>query len=249
MKVGPLKRVLGTFWALWTCVWFIATMLIALLPMLLTYLIPEPWGIRIFKPISKAWLGCFLYIIGCPVKVRGKQYYTAGNNYVVVSNHQSLMDVPLFSPFFPGPNKTIAKKSLSRIPVFGWVYKRASVLVDRDSNSSRRRSFEDMKKVLLQEQLNMAIYPEGTRNQTGQPLKSFYDGAFKLAVDCRKPIIPVVIYHTAEVLPPSIPFFAWPHRLELHLLPPVSFDGKTTRELKDEVFKMMWDYQLAHPAA
>ncbi|HSC52046.1 MAG TPA: lysophospholipid acyltransferase family protein [Phnomibacter sp.] len=247
IKINPVKRVLGTFWALWTCFWFIATMLVMLVPMVLTYLVPEPGGLKLFKPISKAWLGWFLYIVGCPVTVRGKQYYDPSKNYVVVSNHRSLMDVPLFSPFFPGPNKTIAKKSMSRIPIFGWIYKRASVLVDRGDNNSRRKSFEDMKKVLLNEKLNMAIYPEGTRNKTADPLKTFYDGAFKLAIDCKKDIIPVVIFNTAKVLPASVPFFAWPHPLELHLLPPVSSEGKTTKALKDEIFQIMWDYQLANP--
>jgi 1-acyl-sn-glycerol-3-phosphate acyltransferase len=77
------------------------------------------------------------------------------------------MDVPLLTPFFPGPNKTIAKKSFSKIPLFGWVYTRGSVLVDRSSDRSRKKSYDDMKKVLLQDNLNMALYPEGTRNRTG----------------------------------------------------------------------------------
>jgi 1-acyl-sn-glycerol-3-phosphate acyltransferase len=100
--------------------------------------------------------------------------------------------------------------------------------------------------VLLHENLNMVLYPEGTRNRTGQPLKSFYDGAFKLAADCKKDIIPVVIFNTAKALPPSRPFFLLPTRLEMHLLPPISCEGKTAAQLKESVFNTMWEYIEKH---
>ncbi len=149
------------------------------------------------------------------------------------------------TPFFPGINKTIAKKSMAKIPLFGWVYKRGSVLVDRNSDASRRKSYEDMKHVLLQEKLDMVIYPEGTRNRTDKPLKDFYDGAFRLAIDCQKDIIPVVMKYTATVLPPGKTFFVWPHTLEMHLLPPVSYQNKTPQAMKEEVRNAMWNFLTA----
>jgi 1-acyl-sn-glycerol-3-phosphate acyltransferase len=90
------------------------------------------------------------------------------------------------------------------------------------------------------------VYPEGTRNRTGQPLKSFYDGAFRLACSTGKDIIPVVILHTAKALPPSVSFFLWPTALEMHLLKPVSSAGKSQEELKEEVRQQMWDFIEAH---
>ena len=246
IKQGPrpplIKLILGRLLAVWALIIFVATLLIILIPILLTFLIPEPAGVKTFKAISTAWMTVFLYGIGCSIKVVGKKHYNPSKNYVVTSNHNSLMDVPLLTPFFPGPNKTIAKKSFSKVPLFGWVYTRGSVLVDRTSDKSRKKSYDAMKHVLLKENLNMVLYLEGTCNRTGQPLKSFYDGAFKLAADCRKDIIPVVMYNTAKALPPSLTFFVWPYPLEMHLLPPVSAAGKTGAELKDIVFKQMWDY-------
>ena len=237
-----ITLVFGRLWAFWALIVFVATLLIVVFPITFTFLIPEPRGVKTFKAISKAWMTVFLNAIGCPVRVINKKYYDPTQNYVVCSNHNSLMDVPILTPFFPGPNKTIAKKSFSKVPLFGWVYTRGSVLVDRTSDRSRKRSFDDMKKVLLEDGLNMALYPEGTRNRTGQPLKSFYDGAFKLAVECKRDIIPVVMFHTAEALPPSKAFFLLPKRLEMHLLPPVPTGIKTAAELKEEVFNVMWNY-------
>lgn len=227
---------------MWGLVIFVITLLIFVWPITFTFLIAEPRGVITFKAISKFWMTIYLYLIGCPMRVYGKENYKEGEQFVVAANHQSLMDVPLLTPFFPGPNKTIAKKSMSRIPLFGWIYARGSVLVDRSNDSSRKRSYEMMRKVLMNEKLCMAIYPEGTRNRTGKFLKPFYDGAFRLAVDCQKRIIPVVMLNTPKALPPHHFFYLWPCKLEMHVLPPVSPAGKSADELKAEVYDMMWRF-------
>jgi len=152
------------------------------------------------------------------------------------------MDVPLSTPHIPGPNKTIAKKELAKIPIFGMVYKRGSILVDRKSDESRRRSMDEMKKVLAQG-MHMCIYPEGTRNKTANPLKSFYDGAFKLASDTGTPIIPAIIFNTDKVLPNNKPFFVWPHSMAIHFLPEIPVEkNQDVAALRDRVYKIMWDF-------
>ena len=247
-KYSILVEVFGRIWAFWALIVFLVTMFIVIVPITLTFLIPEPYGVRTFKAISKVWMSVFLNLVGCPIKVYGKEHYNANEQYVITSNHRSLMDVPLLTPFFPGANKTIAKKSFSYVPLFGWIYTRGSVLVDRKNDNSRKKSLTDMRNVLLKEKLNMALYPEGTRNRTGKPLKSFYDGAFKLAVDCNKKIIPVVMKSTDYVLPPGKPFFLLPKPLEMHILPEVSVEGKNYTELKEDVFAIMWQYiERIHP--
>ncbi len=184
----------------------------------------------------------FLYAIASPLRIYGRKNYRKGDNYVVVSNHSSMMDIPAMTPFFPGANKTIAKESMAKIPLFGWIYQKGSILVDRNSDGSRRRSYEEMKAVLLKKGLDMVIYPEGTRNRTGKPLKDFYDGAFRLAIETKKPIIPVVMFHTDTVLPPGKPFFLWPHPIEMHLLEPIDYKGKTIEQLKTETRDQMWSF-------
>ena len=145
----------------------------------------------------------------------------------------------------PRANKTIAKKSFSYFPVFGWIYSFGSVLVDRSSDASRRKSFEDMKRV-LNEGLDMVIYPEGTRNRSYEPLKKFYDGAFRLAVDTQKPIIPTLVFNTKKVLPVNKLFFMLPHTLEMHFLPAVESKNCTSQQLREKIFKMMWNYYKEH---
>ena len=95
--------------------------------------------------------------------------------------------------------------------------------------------------------LHMCLYPEGTRNLSEQPLKSFHDGAFRLAIDSGKAIIPSLIFNTRKVLPASKPFFLLPHKMEMHFLPPIPAQpGETTSSLKEKVYRIMHDYYVAN---
>ncbi|HRP32049.1 MAG TPA: lysophospholipid acyltransferase family protein [Agriterribacter sp.] len=238
-----IKNLLGRILAFWGAIVFIVTLLIAVLPIWLTNFIKDPYGTEIFRRISKVWMEFFLLMIGCRIVVKGKKYFQKGQNYIVVSNHNSYMDVPLTTPQIPGPNQTIAKAELAKIPLFGLIYSRGSVLVDRKSDRSRKESFIKMKAV-LDRGLHMCIYPEGTRNKTNEPLKSFHDGAFKLAVDTGKPIIPVLLFNTKKVLPGSSkPFFIWPAIVRMHFLEPIPvLPGDSAQVLKEKVFAVMYDY-------
>ncbi|HEX6847678.1 MAG TPA: lysophospholipid acyltransferase family protein, partial [Chitinophagaceae bacterium] len=164
----------------------------------------------------------------------------------VTCNHNSLMDVPLSCPYIPGPNKTIAKNSFAKIPLFGFFYMKGSVLVDRKSETSRRQSFEKMKGV-LEKGMHMSIYPEGTRNRTSDPLKKFHDGAFRLASETGHDIIPAIMLNTKKVLPMGKPFYFWPHKLEIHFLPAVPVnEGESFPALKEKTFTIMEDHFVSH---
>jgi 1-acyl-sn-glycerol-3-phosphate acyltransferase len=238
-----LKNILGRVFAAWAIIVFITTMLIVIIPIWITGYIREPRGTEIFRRISKAWMSVFLFFIGCPLRVKGKEHFKKGENYIVVCNHNSMMDVPITTPFIPGANKTIAKIEMAKIPLFGIIYKRGSVLVDRKSEESRKTSFIKMKEV-LQMGLHMCIYPEGTRNKTKEPLQRFHNGAFRLAVDTGKSILPSVIFYTGIVLPHDKKFYLWPHRIEMHFLAAIPVDNLTAEQLKDEAFKRMRDYYV-----
>jgi 1-acyl-sn-glycerol-3-phosphate acyltransferase len=237
------KSIAGRIVAVWAIIWFVVTMLIFIIPFVIIYYFsPDPMRARRFVAWSRAWMALYLPLIGCPVRIKGKKRFKKGENYIVVCNHNSLMDVPVTTPGIPGGNKTIAKVEMAKIPLFGMMYRMGSVLVDRKSEASRRESYSAMKEV-LDMGLHMCLYPEGTRNKTDQPLKSFHNGAFKLAVDTGKPIMPAIIFHTKKVLPADRFFFLWPHRLEMHYLEPIAISPADTVEgLKDKLFVLMSEY-------
>ncbi len=90
--------------------------------------------------------------------------------------------------------------------------------------------------------MHMCIYPEGTRNKTSLPLKTFHDGAFRLSFDTGKKIIPAIIKGTRQMLPHDKSFFFWPGKLELTFLPPIDPRSyKSASEMKELVFKLMWN--------
>jgi 1-acyl-sn-glycerol-3-phosphate acyltransferase len=238
-----VKAIIGRLFAVWAILVFIATMLIFLIPFFIfSYPAPDPAKTRRFVFAARIWMAVFMPLIGCPVTVRGRKNFAPGENYIVVCNHNSLMDVPISVPAIPGGNKTIAKIEMAKVPVFGIIYRTGSILVDRNSESSRKESYTSMKKVLGMG-LHMCIYPEGTRNKTGQPLKTFHDGAFRLAVDTKKAILPGVIFNTKKALPADIPFYLMPHLLSIHFLPPIPvLENDTATALKERVYATMEQY-------
>jgi 1-acyl-sn-glycerol-3-phosphate acyltransferase len=239
------KDLFGRIWAIWGIVSFAITFLIVFLPSMTMYLLPDPRSTAIFIRMARIWMNVWLWLVGCPVKIKGRENFKKNQTYIVVFNHNSLMDVPLSCPYIPGPNKTIAKKSFAKAPLFGWYYRKGSVLIDRKSETSRRQSFEEMKQV-LQKGMHMCIYPEGTRNRTNEPLKRFYDGAFKLSTETGKEIIPALIFNTRKALPVNKSFYFLPHKLEMHFLEPVSPQGMDYDQLKEKIFTIMKDHYVQH---
>ncbi len=243
MKI--FKEIFARIWALWGLISFLITFSIIFIPSMCCYLIPGKKGQDIFIAIARVWMRIWLPLIGCNIKVIGTEHFKKGEAYIVTCNHNALLDVPLSAPFVPGGNKTIAKTSFAKIPLFGWFYKKGSVLVDRKSDKSKKNSYDEMKKV-LKEGMHMCIYPEGTRNRTNEPLKKFYDGAFKLATDTNTSIIPSLIFNTKKVMPIHKTFYLLPYRLEIHFLPAVSAANLSSDQLKQKVFEIMYNYYEAN---
>jgi 1-acyl-sn-glycerol-3-phosphate acyltransferase len=193
--------------------------------------------------MSQLWMGTFMILSGIRFSVRGKHHFDGLENAIVVCNHNSMLDIPVSFPFLPRANKTIAKKSLSKVPIFGWIYSIGTVLVDRNDSKSRQASFDQMKYV-LNHGLDMLIYPEGTRNKTSAPLKSFYDGAFKLSIETQKPIVPVVLLNSKKMLPAKPIMYFKPGKIIMNILPAVYPQGHSIDSLKKTIYDIMANFYL-----
>jgi len=239
-----VKNIFGRVFAFWAMLWFLITMLLVILPTWLLGMIKEPKRTFLFIQLARMWMAVWLPLVGIRLIIKGKEKFMNDENYVVVCNHNSYMDAPVTSPGIPGGNKTISKIEMAKIPLFGLIYKRGSVLVDRKSEESRLKSYTYMKRV-LDMGLHMCIYAEGTRNKTNLPLKEFKDGAFRLAIETKKAIIPAVIFNTKKVLPQHKMFYFWPSKIEMHFLDAVETKELTIEDvkaLKEKVFGLMWNY-------
>lgn len=244
----PIKKVLGHIYFFAGMLLFLLTMLLVIVPAGIALLFPEPRRAKIVQPLYKIWMSVFFPLVGCRVERRGKAFFQKGQNYVIVVNHNSLVDIPVSMPWIPGPNKTLAKVELARVPLFGLIYRAGSILVDRKKESSRKESFNQMQ-ATLKLGLHLCLYPEGTRNKSEAPIGTFYDGAFITAIRAQKPIIPAVLFGTRAILPGKPACWAWPGKIRFHFLAPVATQGLGIRDrhqLKEQVFEQMRQYYITH---
>lgn len=249
-KFFPLfKNIVGRIYFIYGMLLFAITMIpVAIIFFIAKNTLSEKKASYVVQRGFQIWMGIYMPLIFCPVTHRGRDNFKKGQNYVVTLNHNTLADVPVSSPGIPGPNRTLAKVEMSKIPIFGYIYKAGSILVTRQDASSRKESIPKMIEALNQG-LHLCLFPEGTRNKTDQPLARFYDGAFKVAIEAQKPIIPGLIFGTKAILDSNKKMWAWPHKVEFHFLPEVSTVGlqqTDTEMLKQKVFEIMKTYYMQH---
>jgi 1-acyl-sn-glycerol-3-phosphate acyltransferase len=244
-----MKNILARIYFVYGMILFLITMLpVALIFFIARTLFNEKKSSVIIQYTFQGWMGIYLPMIFCPVKHVGRNKFKKDQNYVVVLNHNSLADVPVSSPGIPGPNRTLAKVEMARIPIFGYIYKSGSILLDRDDPNSRRESYNKMVEV-LEKGMHLCLFPEGTRNKSKEPMGRFYDGAFKVAIAAQKPILPGLIFGTKNILHPTKKMYAWPHRIEFHFLDEISTQNLSSSDadaLKLQVFQTMKNYYLDH---
>lgn len=156
--------------------------------------------------------------------------------YVVVCNHQSLADIPVISRL-PWEMKWVAKTELFKIPFVGWMMNLAGdIQLDRSDARSGARALMQARQY-LQQRCSVMFFPEGTRSPDGRVLP-FTDGAFRLAIKERVPILPLVLDGTSDALPKHTWRFGPPRDIRLHVLPPIPTDGlkaADTERLRDDV--------------
>jgi 1-acyl-sn-glycerol-3-phosphate acyltransferase len=132
--------------------------------------------------------------------VSGAERLASGETFLVMSNHQSLYDIPVLF-CVAGPNlRMIGKKELFHVPVFGGALEASGFIeIDRSDRNAAIRSLQRARD-LLASGTHVWIAPEGTRSPTGA-LLPFKKGAFYLALEARLPILPVTLRGTRDVLP------------------------------------------------
>jgi 1-acyl-sn-glycerol-3-phosphate acyltransferase len=109
------------------------------------------------------------------------------------------MDIPPIVVSLNQPVRVLGKYEMVHYPVFGFIYKCAVILVERKDAERRAQSVREMK-AALQKHISIFIFPEGTFNETGAPLKEFYDGAFRIAIETQTPIKPMLLVDTLDRL-------------------------------------------------
>lgn len=150
----------------------------------------------------KSFARCVLIICGVKLEVEWKEKIERKRKYLIISNHLSLIDIPVLMVIFNRNIRFIYKKSLTKVPIFGWaMFLGGYVPINRENARSAMQSLHDAAKKLT-EDISVAIFPEGTRSRTGET-GNFKKGMFVLAEYTQADIIPVSISGSNKVIPPD----------------------------------------------
>lgn len=196
---------------------------------------------RIYK-ICRYWGKTWYFFIGVFHKEIYESIHHFNKPHVFVANHNSYMDILPIVQLKHQPIRPLGKFESSTIPLFGLIYRHAVILVDRSNPEKRAESLRNLKNALANK-ISIFIFPEGTFSMTSEyPLKSFYNGAFKLAIEMQVPIQPVLMIDAVDRLHFNSIFSLSPGYNRVVYLPTVSVDNYTMDDvelLKDQVYQMM----------
>lgn len=163
-------------------------------------------------------------------------------SHIFVGNHNSYMDIPSIVQLKHQPIRPLGKFESSKIPLFGLIYRNAVVMVDRSDPEKRAQSLRNLK-MALEKHISIFIFPEGTFSMTEEyPLKSFFNGAFKLAIEMNIPIQPVLLVDSVDRMHFSSALTLTPGKHRVVYLETVEVSDYTLDQmdaLKDLVFKKM----------
>lgn len=165
------------------------------------------------------------------IHVTGLERIKRGKPYVVVSNHQSMLDILALLARLPLHFKFIVKKELFRIPFFGWHLASAGYICLKRGDPESGRVCLAKAREWLRRGVSVVFFPEGTRSPDGL-IHEFKPGAFKLALEEKADFLPLVVAGTRE----AIPKYSW--RIEkraslfLKVLEPISTEGKGIQDLE-----------------
>ncbi len=214
--------------------------IVVFFPVILATILSEKTYPLFFK-IARIWAKIILIGMGFNYKISGSDVFEEGKSYVLVANHTSMTDIMLMLVLVNNhPFVFVGKKELAQIPIFGFIYKRVCILVDRNSSKSRFQVFERAQK-RIQQGLSICIFPEGGVPEEHIVLDEFKDGAFRIAIEHQLPIVPMVFYDNKKRF--SYTFFSGsPGKMRAKILPIILTQGKTLgdkNELKQQARKMI----------
>ena len=171
---------------------------------------------------------------------------------IFVFNHISYLDALIILKAVRKQHfRGLGKYEISRIPLFGFIYKSAVIMVKRDSAEDRARSVADMKKAIA-ENISVILAPEGTFNMSSEPLSKFYDGAFRIAIETQTPIRPLLFLDAFDRLNYNSILSLTPGRSRIVYLEEVSVNGYSLDDLpflRQHVFQKMEEALIRYKAS
>jgi 1-acyl-sn-glycerol-3-phosphate acyltransferase len=148
----------------------------------------------------RSWCRRILYLSGVRVRGEGMEHLDPSASYIFVANHASLFDIPAMQASLPGNIRIMYKKELQKVPFMGWAIRYSALIpITREKARDAMSTVSSTIETLRQDNSSLMIFPEGTRTQNGE-LQSFKRGAFIVAMQSGKPLVPVAVCGSFDIL-------------------------------------------------
>lgn len=225
-------------------IWFyflVAFSTILVSPLLIITTLTEKWYPYFFR-VARVWSKIILFGMGFPYRVKQEAQLEKNSSYIFIANHTSMTDIMLmFVIIKDNPFVFVGKKELAKIPIFGFFYKRTSILVDRQNTKSRQQVFNKAQ-ARLNKGRSICIFPEGgVPDNTALVLDKFKDGAFRLAIDHQIPIVPITFFDNKKRFPYDF-FKGGPGIMRAHIhpvIPTAGLDHNQKKQIKEQAHELI----------
>ena len=239
-----MKLLLKPFHYLY-CIWallsFIAIMLVILPFVFIASFFGHVRGGNMIIGLCRLWADTWFPVIGIWFRYIYEAPHDRKRPFIFVSNHISYLDAAILCKAFRQPFRPLAKAEMGKVPVFGYIYKNAVVSVQRDNPAHRAKSVRVLSS-LTKKGISVLVFPEGTFNMGTKPLRDFYDGAFRVAIETQTPIKPVLFLDGYNRMHYGTVFSICPGPCRIVYLEEVPVAGMSAEDLpalKEKVYRIM----------
>ena len=218
---------------------FVVTFMIVIIPFIIIIQIPT-WH-RYVAHINRIWNRVFYPLIFIPLEVQISPHVESNGSYIFCPNHTSFLDICIMART-PTDFMFVGKNAMEKIPVFGYMYRKLHITVDRGSLKSKHSTYVRAKEA-IDNGRSLVIFPEGGVHGERPPqMTPFKNGAFKIAIEKQIPIVPVTIPYNWIILPDDGRFLLTWRKAMLIYHDPIETKGLTLSDvdsLKEKVFEII----------
>ena len=236
-----LLKPLQWIYSIYGLITFVAIMLLILPFAFMASLLGRIKGGNIVLRLCMLWADIWFSLIFIFSKKIYESPHDRTKQYIFVNNHIAYIDSAVLVKAYRQPVRPLGKVEMSKVPLFGFIYKKAIVTVDRSSAENRAESVRILKSI-ISKGISVLVFPEGTFNMTNKPLKDFYDGAFRLAIETQTPIKPVLFLDTYDRMNYKSILSLTPGKCRILYLDEIPVDGLKIEDvtgLKQKVYGIM----------
>ncbi len=189
--MGMIERLIRVVYVVYAVCLFITIMLVIFPFVFLSSFFGRIKGGNLIIRLCMVWADIWFFLVAIRHRNLYEVPHDKSKSYIFVSNHISFLDAALLVKTFRQSFRPLGKVEMTKVPIFGYIYQKAIVTVDRSNAEDRAKSVRILKSI-INKGISIMVFPEGTFNYSSEPLKGFYDGAFKVALETQTPIKPVL---------------------------------------------------------